>query len=560
MWAPDTFRRGRVYEFVTKRACGAEPGAEGLTPTVPYGTNSLVGEETPPRGASSGAPASDELEYEGGGLAQETDWKGAFVVGLAGTILVTGIAPVMVTTLGAASIPLIVIVTITGYLLCLLLAELAAMMPERTGGAPSYAYPAYKDRWPRAAKHINGLTAWMYWLGWFPVAPLNMILASFYLADRFGLNTSSGFTPIHTFIAWWTLAIAMVGIVLFFIPAYLGIRIGAAFATVLGLLSMIPLTFLAVAWIFTGSGDWGNLAHFQHLDGASFFSGLGGRGWVTVYLAYAFLLTWNVIAMEAAACYIGECRDPERDAKIAMNLEGGYGLFIYTLIPIAFIAVLGAHALSNPNLVDPNTIFVTFAGKVFSTGGQVLNWLIALMLIVALSLSALNAIMGCARSLHQMSVDGQFPRFFQRLNQHGVPSRAMFFNVCCSLVVVLAGGAVQIYTFSNVGYTGSFLPVLVGYFLLRKYRPNARRPFKLPEPFKYVALGMAVFYAVIWLYGGIEYSKIGNTQIYYFLGWAVAAAYIPFYLWRTKVEDPREGRGEKLPSMAQPYAEPMHEK
>ena len=91
----------------------------------------------------------DELDYEGGGLAKETNWWGAFVIGLAGTILVTGIAPVMVTTLGAASIPLIVVITITGYLLCLLLAELSAMMPERTGGAPSYAYPAYKDRWPR---------------------------------------------------------------------------------------------------------------------------------------------------------------------------------------------------------------------------------------------------------------------------------------------------------------------------------------------------------------------------------------------------------------------------
>jgi hypothetical protein len=147
--------------------------------------------------------------------------------------------------------------------------------------------------------------------------------------------------------------------------------------------------------------------------------------------------------MEAAACYIGECRDPERDAKIAMNLEGGYGLFIYTLIPIAFIVVLGAKALGNSDLVDPNTIFVTFAGKVFHTGGQVLNWLIAIMLIVALMLSALNAIMGCARSLHQMSVDGQFPRFFQRINKHGVPSYAMGFNVVCSLLVVLAGGAVE---------------------------------------------------------------------------------------------------------------------
>ena len=312
----------------------------------------------------------------------------------------------------------------------------------------------------------------MYWLGWFPVAPLNMILASFYIADLFGLDTTSGFTPIDTPIAWWTLIISVVGILLFFIPAYLGIRVGARFATVLGVLAMIPLTFLAVVWLFTGDADWGQLSGFHQLDGTGFFTGLDGTGWFALYMGYAFLLTWNVLAMEAAACYIGETRDPDKDAKIAMNLEGLYGLAIYTLIPMAFVCVLGAKALSNPDLVDPNTIFVTFAGQLFNAGGELLNWLIAGMLIVALMLSALNAIMGCARSLHQMSVDGQFPRFFQRTNRHGVPANAMVFNVIFSLLVVLLGGAVQIYSFSNVGYTGSLILVLIAYYLLRRYRPQ----------------------------------------------------------------------------------------
>src|SRR3954447_10249487 len=114
----------------------------------------------------------------------------------------------------------------------------------------------------------------------------------------------------------------------------------------------------------------GNLSGFKQLDGTSFFSGLDGHGWFALYMGYSFLLTWNVIAMEAAACYIGECKDPARDAKIAMNLEGGYGLFIYTMIPIGVIVGLGAAELRIPSLVDPNTIFVTFAGKVFSAGGN----------------------------------------------------------------------------------------------------------------------------------------------------------------------------------------------
>jgi amino acid transporter len=499
----------------------------------------------------------DELDYAGGGLPQETNWWGAFVIGLAGTILVTGIAPVMVTFVGAASIPAIIIVTLSGWLLCLILAELSAMMPERTGGSPSY--PAFKTKWPRAAEHVNGFTAWAYWLGWFPVGPLNMILASFYIVDKFNLS-QSGFTPIKTPIAWWTLIISIIGLLLLFIPAYMGIRFGALFATVLGLISMVPLTFVAVGWIFHGGNHWGDVGHFHQYDGTGIFSPLYGHSWLTLYLAFSFLLTWNVIAMEAAACYIGECKDPERDAKIAMTLEGGYGVFIYALIPISFILVLGTKAL-NPGsgLFDPKTIFVNFSQQVFGGGGKALDWIVAFLLIVALVLSALNAITGTARALHQMSVDGQFPRFFQHTNTHGVPDRSMMFNVVVMIAVVFMGGAVEIYTFSNVGYLASFLPVLVGYYLLRRDRPNLKRPFKLPEFFKYVALGLALFYAIIYFYGGPIYAACTcslagrNTLVYYFIGIATLLSYLPLYWYRKKVED-------KKHAPAAPTAVPSHGK
>src|SRR4029077_18313066 len=188
-----------------------------------------------------------------------------------------------------------------------------------------------------------------------------------------------------------------------------------------------------------------------------------------------------------------------------------------TLIPISFILVLGAKGSS----ADPKTIFVHFADKVFGSGGNAIDWLIALMLIVALTLSALNAITGTARALHQMSVDGQFPRFFQHTNVHGVPDRSMMFNVVCMTAVVFMGGAVEIYTFSNVGYLASFIPVLIGYYLLRKHRPNVRRPFKLPEWMKYVALAIAGAYAIIYFYGGPTYASCtcnaaGRTTLPYY--------------------------------------------
>src|SRR6201996_9719123 len=133
--------------------------------------------------ADGSSAGHDELVYESGGLPKTTNWWGAFVIGLAGTILVTGIAPVMVTELGAASVPVIVVITISGYIVCLLLAELSAMMPDRSGGLPSYAYPAYKDRWPRFAEHVNGFTAWAYWLRWVPGGAPEKIPASLFHTD-----------------------------------------------------------------------------------------------------------------------------------------------------------------------------------------------------------------------------------------------------------------------------------------------------------------------------------------------------------------------------------------
>ena len=77
------------------------------------------------------------------------------------------------------------------------------------------------------------------------------------------------------------------------------------------------------------------------------------------------------------------------------------------------------------------------------------------------------------------------------MNKHGVPGFSMGFNVVCMIALVFTGGAVEIYTLSNVGYTVSFVPVLIGYYLLRRYRPEMRRPFRLPEFFKYLALVLA---------------------------------------------------------------------
>jgi amino acid transporter len=130
-------------------------------------------------------------------LQRRTNWWGAFVIGLAAPILVIGLDPPAIQALGAAAVPLLAGATAIGVILCLFVAELAAVMPERTGGVPSYTTVAFKPVGEAAARHVGGVAAWAYWLRWFPVAPINMILAAAYITQLFGLPSGSKYPALR---------------------------------------------------------------------------------------------------------------------------------------------------------------------------------------------------------------------------------------------------------------------------------------------------------------------------------------------------------------------------
>ncbi|MDA8318718.1 MAG: APC family permease [Actinomycetota bacterium] len=500
------------------------------------------------------------------GLAKGTNWWGAFVIGLAGTILVTGIAPYVVQGTGALGVVLMAVMTIAGCFLTLCLAELATMWPDRTGGIPSFATESFRPlTGDRVARHIGGVSGWAYWLGWFPVAPINVILTASYLAVLFHFGAGRTIEPVGSIwgapIGITIVIVCMVLLVLIFIPAYFGIRLGAAFATVLGVLSMLPITVMVfLPFAHPSILHWGNLAGFHAPHGVhvSF----------TFIMAWFFPILWNVIAMEAAACYVGECRGGARDAKIALTAEGVFGMFIYIMTPIMFIAVLGLAVTSS----DPLTLYLSYTDRIFGHGSWE-EWFVGIPLVLALGLSVLNAIMGVGRSLYQAAEDGMLPRWFQHKNRHGVPDYAMGFNVLCSALLVLLGSPVRIYIISNGGYLLSCTLAFGGYFVYRHLRPDEFRPFRLPTIAKWGALLVFLVWTFIYFYGGWNSPKIilndpRQGPGLYLLGLGIVALYAPLYWWRAW-QDKRlaasGGRGahrltaeiaRPLPAVGSPPAEP----
>jgi amino acid transporter len=481
-------------------------------------------------GISAGPPGEVATSLE-----RSINWRGAFVMGLAGVILVTGITPFAVQAMGAAAIPCLIGIQLIALVVCLCMGELAALWPHRTGGTPSYAYEAFRPLGESTARHIGGVAGWSYWLGWFPVAPINMILAASYIAALFhvplgklvdplgGLGTPEGIG---------VLIITLVGLVGLFIPCYLGVRLGTGFATLLGIVSMVPITLLIILPVFKPSTfHWSNVSGFHFADPKT-------AGFAFV-MSWLFVMSWNGIGVEGAACYVAECRNPSRDAKIAMTAEGLYGLFVYAATAIVFVAVLGASLKS----ADPLTEYTGFADHIFGSGGWV-KYLIGIPLIGALMLSVLNAIMGVGRSLFQASEDRLIPKFFAHKNKHHSPDYAMFFNLACALVVALFGSPVRIYIFSNVGYLIAIVAALVGYFVVRQFQPDKVSPFRLPGYVRWIALAMGIFLTFVYFEGGWGSPDIvvgpGQGHTLYLLGFAVVAVYVPLHLWR-RMTDRRDG-------------------
>ena len=430
------------------------------------------------------------------GLQRKTDWRGAFVIGLAGTILVTGIGPAAVQAMGAASIPV--------FAFCVVAAVVLYDVSRRARGLDARSFRRHALlRRRNVARHAGGVSAWGYWLAWFPVAPINMLIAANYIVVLLDLPTGAEFTPITSPVTVAVIAISIVGMIVLFIPCLLGIQLGARFATVLGFLSVLPLTALCLPAVLPARG------HSLGIRGRVFAT-RSATGTFTFFICWIFIMAWSVLAIEAAACYIGECRNPARDAKIALSLASGYGAFIYLALPLMLVAVLGP-AMTQEGSADILVAFLTYTQAIFGPEAWV-QWMISIPLIIALVFTVLHAIMGCGRSLYQVAEDGTLPRFFQHTNRYGVPDFAMTFNLACSIVVVFFGSPLEIYIFSVVGYLLCVGLALVGYFIHRQMHPELARPVRMPGFLRFAALAFGMFFLFVWLYGGYYAGRYRRAE------------------------------------------------
>ncbi|CAM5772424.1 amino acid permease [Labrys miyagiensis] len=508
-----------------------------------------------------------------GQLLRHIDWRGAFWVASGVPALVLFSIGGIAGTTGTLAFLIWTASMIMGFIQSFTYAEIAGLFPNKSGGASVYGATA----WLRYSKFIAPLSVWCNWFAWSPVLSLGCSIAAAYILNAFfpipvftetspevvayiaahvGTAPADAITAVTAAatpaIRNWTLFSHTLGPVgfslnaVFFIGAILmlitfaiqhrGILGTANMQKYIGLLVIVPMLIVGVVPIITGQINWANYSPLVPL--ATAYAPDPGHwniaGW-TLVLGGMFIAAWSTYGFETAVCYTSEFKDPGTDTFKAIFYSGLLCMLLYILVPFTFQGVLGLNGMLATPIVDGSGVAAAMAQMVH--GGAFVTNLLVMLMILALMLAIMTAMAGSSRTLYQGSVDGWLPRYLSHVNSHGAPTRAMWTDLVCNLIVLAiastdATSFFFILAVSNCGYIiFNFLNLNAGW-IHRIDNGHIDRPWKAPTFI--IALG-AIFAYVNAVFMGAG-AKVWNPMALW-AGLIFAALIIPVFCYRHFIQD-----------------------
>lgn len=297
------------------------------------------------------------------------------------------------------------------YAVMLCLAELAVSMPI-AGSFQTYA--------TRLISPAAGFaTGWLYWFNWLTVISADLVaagkLTELFIPTTFGLTFMQwGFIYAAILVVMNIVSVKVYGEMEFW---FAGIKVAAIIAFI--------IVGLGVA--FGGIGNAPNPVGFSNLFPVEgiFPMGISAVFMMGLISVYAFQGT-ELVGVGAA-----EVENPGENMKKVIK---GVAFRIITFYVLAII-VLGMVLPWNQAGVDESPFAKVFAIAGIPYAREVMNFV-----VLTSALSAANsAIYACSRFLWSMSKDRQAPKMLSYLNKGGVPSRAIFFTIAMSVILVLLG-------------------------------------------------------------------------------------------------------------------------
>jgi APA family basic amino acid/polyamine antiporter len=254
---------------------------------------------------------------------------------------------------------------------------------------------------------------------------------------------------------------AVLVILAFAATQWFGIRISAGVQQVASAIAAIALLLL-VAVCFTAHGP-GTIHAAPAAPAASFLAGL-------VLATQSIVVTYD--GWYEPIYFAEEARRPTHQLPRAMF--GGLGLLagIYLLLNAAFL-----HALGPAGLAASKFAAADAATVVFGPAGSAAVSAIAVVIMLTL----LNTVlMSTTRILFAVSRDGLFWRRAALVARNGTPRSALALTTLMVIGLVLSGTVDRLIAMAGFFYVANYSWAYLSLIVLRRKRPRAERPFRVP--------------------------------------------------------------------------------
>ncbi len=468
-------------------------------------------------------------------MRRDLSWVGAFFVAAGVPALILFSMGAISAGTGAVAVLVWTISVLIGFVDAFIYAEIAGLHPKKSGGTAVHGATA----WIRYSQFTAPISLWCNWLAWTPVLAIGAGLGAGYLLSIF-------YAPDATVNTW---QITLVN--LDFLKEGLSLRINAVFIigaliilavwniqhfgilrtarvqTILTIGAITPLLVLSIIPIVTGDVMMSNFSPFVPTNGSWDIN-----GW-QAFFGSLFIAAWSAYAFETAVCYMSEFKNPSRDMVRAILWSGAFCILCYVLVPFVFQGVLGTEFLSTPEIASG--LYVADAWAAVVHAGSFMTNVIIVLLFFTVIVAIMTAMSGSSRTLFQGGEDGWLPKYLSHLNEHKVPTFAMWTDLCFNLVLLLMSDYVFVLAVSNCNYMiFNFLNLNAGW-IHRIDNPKVPRPFKAPLPLFVLGTCFAYFNAFL-LGAGANYWGAGTLV----MGWISALIAIPFFLYRHYVVDKGE--------------------
>lgn len=387
-------------------------------------------------------------------------WPHLLALGV-GAIVGTGILTLIGVGADRAGPAVLVSFAIAG-LVCacaaLCYAELAAMMPQ-AGSAYSYSYSA-----------LGEIFAWI--VGWALILEYSLVVSTV------AVGWSGYATPLLTGIGFpvaLTNGPELGGIInlpaVFIIAIVTGLllvgtRESARVNTALVVVKIVTLSlFVAVAFPYFDSA---NLHPFSPFGFAAHEVGGQQRG----IMAAAAIIFFAFYGFDAISTAAEETKRPERD--LAIGIVGSMAACTVIYIAVAAAAVGALSYTKFANSPEPLALILREIGQ----GG--IAKVIAVAAVVALPTVILAFLYGQSRIFLAMARDGFLPQGLAKVSSRGVPARV---TVATAVLVAVLAGVLpigEIAALANAGTLIAFVAVGACLIVLRRQRPDLKRPFRTP--------------------------------------------------------------------------------